>query len=109
MQRQNSTQAATKGQPRSDDLKGLTSPSSETSNVELSAFSDDVEIAGRRYVRQRRLANLLGVSDRTVSRWTALGIGPPKITIGKTVLFDLGKVPDWLADRETVPTRNHTR
>jgi phage terminase Nu1 subunit (DNA packaging protein) len=69
----------------------------------------EIEIAGRRYVRRQRLAKLLGVTDRTLARWNARGIGPAKITIGKTVLFDLTKLPDWLAARETLPTRNTRR
>jgi hypothetical protein len=81
----------------------------EASAFALSASRDEVEIAGRRYVRQRRLAKLLNVSARTLARWNACGIGPPKITIGKTVLFDLEKLPEWLATRETAPTRNPRR
>ena len=60
-----------------------------------------VEIGGRRYVTAGRLASLLGVTVRTLSRWDAAGNGPPKIKIGKKVLFDLDKVPEWLAGRET--------
>jgi hypothetical protein len=66
----------------------------------------DIEIAGRRYIKPERLAAILSVSVRTLARWNASGIGPPKISIGKTVLFDLAKLPDWLAARETHPTRN---
>jgi hypothetical protein len=66
----------------------------------------EVEIAGHRYVTAERLASMLGVTVRTLARWNASRIGPPKITIGKTVLFDLAKLPDWLATRETPPTRN---
>jgi hypothetical protein len=69
----------------------------------------EIEIAGRRYVRQQRLARILGVTARTLARWNSRGIGPPKITIGKPVLFDLAKLPDWLAARETAPTRNTRR
>ena len=71
--------------------------------------SDEIEIAGRHYIRQRRLAKILDVTPRTLARWNARGIGPPKITIGKTVLFDLEKVPGWLAARETQPTRSSRR
>lgn len=69
----------------------------------------EIEIAGRRYVRQRRLATMLDVTNRTLARWNARGIGPPKITIGKTILFDLAKLPDWLATRETASTRTGRR
>jgi DNA-binding transcriptional regulator YiaG len=60
-----------------------------------------VEIGGRRYVTAGRLASLLGVTVRTLSRWDAAGIGPPKIKVGKKVLYDLDKIPEWLASRET--------
>ena len=70
------------------------------------AASGEVEIAGRRYITPHRLAELLCVSVRTLARWDARRIGPPKITIGKTVLFDVAKLPDWLAAREAAPIRN---
>jgi len=66
----------------------------------------EVEIAGRHYLTARRLAQLLGVTVRTLARWNAQRIGPPKISIGKIVLFDLAKLPEWLATREIQPTRN---
>jgi hypothetical protein len=69
----------------------------------------EIEIGGRRYIRQQRLARILKVTPRTLARWNARGIGPPKITIGKTVLFDVAKVPDWLASRESQPIRHHRR
>jgi hypothetical protein len=64
-----------------------------------------VEIAGRHYVTADRLAAALGVTPRTLCRWDAARIGPPKIKVGKLVLFDLAKLPDWLATRETKPVR----
>jgi hypothetical protein len=59
-----------------------------------------VEIGGRRFVTAGHLASLLGVTVRTLSRY-----GPPKIKIGKKVLYDLDKIPEWLASREIPPTR----
>ena len=74
------------------------------------ATEGEVEIAGRRYISAGRLAEMLGVTVRTLARWNAQRIGPPKITIGKTVLYDLGKLPEWLASCETQPVRNtHNR
>ena len=92
----------------------LESPASSTANAASatgalgSSLSDagEIEIAGRRYITPQRLAELLRVSVRTLARWDARRIGPPKITIGKTILFDIAKVPDWLAARETAPIRN---
>ena len=64
------------------------------------AETGEVEIAGRRYVTAERLASMLSVTVRTLARWNASRIGPPKISIGKTVLFDLAKLPDWLLPRD---------
>jgi hypothetical protein len=70
-----------------------------------SASIGELDVAGRRYVTANRLATMLGVTTRTLARWTAARIGPPKIKVGKLVLFELAKVPDWLASRETEPVR----
>jgi hypothetical protein len=69
------------------------------------ASTGEIEIAGRRYVTADRLAAVLRVTVRTLGRWDAARIGPPKIKVGKLVLFDLAKVPDWLATREIGPVR----
>jgi hypothetical protein len=61
----------------------------------------EIEIGGRRYVSPWRLASMLGVSVRTLSRWGVAGTGPPKIKVGRKVLFDLLKLSDWLTSRET--------
>jgi hypothetical protein len=74
------------------------------SESNLSA-TGDLEIAGRRYVTADRLAAILGVTVRTLGRWETARIGPPKIKVGKLVLFDIAKLPDWLASREIRPVR----
>jgi phage terminase Nu1 subunit (DNA packaging protein) len=66
----------------------------------VSSTEDEIEISGRRYVNAWRLASILKISVRTLSRWDVAGTGPPKIKVGKKVLFDLVKVSDWLASRE---------
>jgi len=73
------------------------------------ADAGEVEIAGRRYVTDRRLANLLNVTTRTLARWNAARIGPPKISVGKTVLHDVAKLPEWLASREIAPVHHKHR
>jgi phage terminase Nu1 subunit (DNA packaging protein) len=76
----------------------------------VSITEGEIEIGGRRYVNACRLASILEVSVRTLSRWNATGIGPPKIKIGKWVFFDLAKIPEWLAKRETrQPTSTHPK
>jgi hypothetical protein len=73
-----------------------------------SIAENEIEIGGRRYVNAPRMASMLRVSIRTLSRWNAAGIGPPKIKLGKKVLFDLGKIPEWLANREIRQPTQHT-
>ena len=77
----------------------------EVSSIE----AGELEIAGHRYVTANRLAAMLGVTVRTLARWNAVRIGPPKISIGKTVLYDLAKLPEWLASREAQPLNRNTR
>ncbi len=69
------------------------------------AATGEVTIAGRRYVTAERLASMLDRTPRTLSRWNAARIGPPKIKLGKLILFDLDKLPAWLASREIEPVR----
>jgi predicted DNA-binding transcriptional regulator AlpA len=61
----------------------------------------ETEIGGRRFANTQRVASILGVSTRTLSRWGTAGTGPPKIKLGRKALFDLCKLSDWLASRET--------
>jgi predicted DNA-binding transcriptional regulator AlpA len=64
----------------------------------------EISIGARQYVSAQRVASMLGVSVRTLSRWDTTGIGPPKIKVGNLILFDLGKLTEWLASRESRPT-----
>lgn len=73
------------------------------------ASDGELESAGRRYVTGGRLATILNVTPRTLSRWDARRIGPPKIKIGKTVLYDLARLPEWLEKHETEPIRARAR
>jgi hypothetical protein len=63
--------------------------------------SNTIDVAGRSYANQSGLAKLLGVTERTLCRWEDRRIGPPRIKIGKLVLFDLEKLPTWLESHES--------
>ena len=69
------------------------------------AIASSIKIAGREYITPEILAEMLGVSTRTLARWDVARIGPPKIKVGKLVLFELAKLPEWLAKREIAPVR----
>jgi hypothetical protein len=73
------------------------------------ADTGEVEIAGRRYVTGDRLSKMLNITTRTLARWNATRIGPPKISVGKTVLYEVAKLPPWLTSRETAPISDKRR
>jgi hypothetical protein len=71
---------------------------------------DTIEIAGKRYLTNRGLAKELKKSERTIARWDALRIGPPKIKVGRLVLYDPDQIPEWLAQHvEERPIRRSRR
>jgi hypothetical protein len=71
---------------------------------------DTIEIAGKRYLTNHGLAKELKKSERTIARWDALRIGPPKIKIGRLVLYDPDQIPEWLAQHvEAWPVRRAGR
>jgi predicted DNA-binding transcriptional regulator AlpA len=61
----------------------------------------EITIGVRRFASAKRIASLLGVSVRTLSRWDAEGKGPPKIKIGKKTFFDIDDVSEWLSSQVT--------
>ena len=46
------------------------------------------------------LAAELGRNKRTLDRWDALGIGPPRTRMGRTVLYRRTSVQKWLVAQE---------
>jgi hypothetical protein len=55
------------------------------------------------YVTPDQLAQHLGVSVRTLSRWHARRIGPPRCSVGKLILYRVTAVRAWMAEREFTP------
>lgn len=66
---------------------------------------DCVEIVGKIYLPASTLAKVLNVNLRTLARWDDARIGPPKIKIGRMILYDADKIPDWMAQHENRPVR----
>jgi hypothetical protein len=52
------------------------------------------------YLTPQSLAKNLDVSVRTLDRWHVQRIGPPRTTIGRTVLYRRESVAAWLRSRE---------
>jgi hypothetical protein len=52
------------------------------------------------YFSREELAQALGRSAKTLDRWDLNGLGPPRVQIGKLVLYRKAAVERWLLDRE---------
>jgi predicted DNA-binding transcriptional regulator AlpA len=52
------------------------------------------------FLRREQLAQLFGLSPRTIDRWEALRIGPPRVCVGRTILYNIQSVREWLLSRE---------
>lgn len=52
------------------------------------------------YLRREQLAAELGKSVRTLDRWETSRMGPPRVVCGKSILYRVESVRDWLRSRE---------
>ncbi len=52
------------------------------------------------YITSAELADFLGVSERTLSRWAKRQIGPARTRIGRSVLYRRTTVLVWLESQE---------
>lgn len=68
----------------------------ETTDLATAAAGDKLAIDGRRLVGERRVAEMLGCSPRTLQRWRAEGKGPPSTNIGRKVYHDLNDLQEWI-------------
>jgi len=59
------------------------------------------------YVTDHELAEMLGVSRKTITRYSDQVDGMPYVRLGRRRLYDLGEVRRWLAEREV--RRNRRR
>jgi predicted DNA-binding transcriptional regulator AlpA len=57
------------------------------------------------YLERPELARELRKSTRTLDRWHSLRIGPPRVVIGRTILYRRQSVLEWLASREEPASR----
>jgi hypothetical protein len=59
------------------------------------------------YLERTQLARELHKSTRTLDRWHTLRIGPPRVVIGRTILYRRQSVLAWLASREETAVAKH--
>jgi len=63
------------------------------------AAGDEINIDGRRFLGERRVAKMFGRSLRTLQRWRTKGKAPPSTKIGRKVYYELNELQKWM-DRE---------
>ena len=61
------------------------------------------------YLSVEEAAAELGVTPRTLHRWHAERIGPPRTKVGRSPLYRKAALLDWVARREQAPLREHAR
>jgi hypothetical protein len=64
----------------------------------MDASTSEAILAG--YLSKSRLAEELGTTTRTIDRWEVLRQGPPRVVIGRKVLYNRDSVRAWLQSRE---------
>jgi hypothetical protein len=52
------------------------------------------------YFTREELAQALGRTVKTLDRWDLNGLGPPRVQVGKLVLYNKKTIEKWLRQRE---------
>ena len=60
------------------------------------AAGDEIIIGERRFLGERRVAEMLGCSLRTLQRWRTKGKGPASTKIGRKVFYELNDLQEWI-------------
>jgi excisionase family DNA binding protein len=58
------------------------------------------------YLTPAEVAEVLGVSERTLNRWHSMRQGPPRCKIGRAVRYVASSVANWMAAQEVQPLRS---
>jgi hypothetical protein len=89
----------------------ISTSSPETAQVEelLRPPTTGIPLLGNDYLTQQDLARELRVSVRTIARWHVERIGPPRIVVGRLLLYRRATVREWLESREEQPHRQRRR
>ena len=57
------------------------------------------------YMTPAEVAAQLGITPRTLERWHNQRVGPPRVRLGRKVLYRHQAVVEWITKNETVPAR----
>ena len=62
-------------------------------------------LLGADFLTAEQLAQALGFSERTLARLHVRRQGPPRVVLGRTILYKRSSVLAWLAEQEAAPER----
>jgi hypothetical protein len=82
--------------PFPENTNRSTRPSEGTPSQSIITDTGEIEVDGRSYVTPARLAEILGITVRTLARWHKCQLGPPRITVGRLALYEMSKLAKWL-------------
>jgi predicted DNA-binding transcriptional regulator AlpA len=87
-------------------MSALQQPSPQEPTTPLSDSQDKpvTRLVLEGYLRREELAEQFGLSPRTIDRWEALRKGPPRVCVGRTILYNIESVREWLLSREQQAT-----
>ncbi|MGB7035194.1 MAG: helix-turn-helix domain-containing protein [Xanthobacteraceae bacterium] len=60
------------------------------------AADDEIIIGERRFISERRVAAMLGYSQRQLQRWRKEQKGPPSTKIGRRLFYEINKLQEWI-------------
>ncbi|HAW53858.1 MAG TPA: DNA-binding protein [Hyphomonas sp.] len=58
------------------------------------------------FLTWQEAAEFLRVHKRTLARWYAEGVGPPRIKVGRQILYSRTSLLDWISENEKKPCRS---
>ena len=68
----------------------------QASTPATAAAGDEIVIDDRHLLGERRVAEMLGCSPRTLQRWRTKGKGPAFTKIGRKVFYELNDLQEWI-------------
>lgn len=68
-----------------------------------------MDFTSEEYVDRETLASALNIHVRTLDRWHLERRGPPRITVGRRILYRADAVREWLKANEQAGSVSHRR
>lgn len=64
--------------------------------------NEQQSLESARLISRKKVASLIGFSERTLDRKTREGTFPPRYVIGRSVYYRFAEVIEWIEQRRTI-------